>query len=94
MRGTLEERFWAKVASPRRKNSAQEREGATMRDGATRAKEIEEAASSLVAWSHEFVGDVYDHRGNRIYLDWREVLGDLSKALKPLVARREGHGDR
>ena len=55
-----------------------------MRDGYTRTREIEEAASALVAWSNEFIGDVYDHQGNRIYLDWQEVVGDLRKALKPL----------
>lgn len=55
-----------------------------MRDGYTRAKEIEESAAALVAWANEFVGDVYDYQGNRIYLDWQEVLSDLQKALRPL----------
>jgi len=58
-----------------------------MRDGATRAREIEEAARSLVAWCDEFVGDVHDHKGSRIYLDWQDALGELRKALKPLEKR-------
>ncbi len=55
-----------------------------MRDGYARAREIEESAVALVVWSDEFVGDVYDHQGNRIYLDWGEVLENLRAALKPL----------
>lgn len=55
-----------------------------MRDGYKRARDIEAAAASLVSWSEEFIGDVLDHQGNRIYSDWQDLLGILQEALRPL----------
>ena len=62
-----------------------------MRDGYTRAREIEEAATSLVDWCDEFVRDVLDHRGGHIYPDWDDLMGALREALKPLPAVERLH---
>lgn len=55
-----------------------------MRDGATRAREVEEAAQGLVAWCDEFVVDVSDRRGHNINTDWQELIESLRSALRPL----------
>jgi hypothetical protein len=57
-----------------------------MRDGATRAQEIEKKAKALVAWCREYVGNVLDNDGESLTSsgEWQEVLNDLKKALKPL----------
>ena len=57
-----------------------------MRDGYTRAREIEKAAEGLVAWVDEFVGAVYDHNGNSLTNsgEWEEVLSELREAIRPL----------
>jgi len=55
-----------------------------MRDGYTRAREIEEAASGLVAWSEEFVVDVKDCRGLSIHADFMEFIAELKEALGSL----------
>lgn len=55
-----------------------------MRDGYTRAREIEEAASGLVAWSEEFIAEVKDCRGLSIHADFREFLAELKEALGSL----------
>lgn len=55
-----------------------------MKDPYTRAREIEEAASELVAWSDEFIAGVQDSRGRSIHRDFLEVLAELREALGSL----------
>jgi len=55
-----------------------------MRDGFTRAREIEDAASDLVAWCDEFVGSVRDNHENCVTPDWLELHMALRRALRPL----------
>lgn len=64
-----------------------------MRDGYTRARDIEKAAAAFVSWCDEFVGEVFDHKGNSLTAsgEWGELLDELYDALLPLEEER---GDR
>ena len=57
-----------------------------MRDGYTRAKEVEQAAADLLGWVDEFVVDVTDQRGLSLVKsgEWEEVVEVLRASLRPL----------
>jgi len=55
-----------------------------MRNGYTRARDIEREARALIDWVDTFVEDVRDHNGQSLIVSWEDVIEDLRWALRPL----------